>query len=119
MTNSGIKTGTILDALYDEFAEEWREQRKTDSRTGEYVRLMYSDFKRILRKNEIIIDPRTVKLKWELLTDIGIFAASNKISAVVDLIAFENYNPKYELMTERGCTHTHTHKIETTEEAGE
>ena len=119
MTNSGIKTGRILDALYEAKAEEWREQRKTDSRTGEYVRLMFSEFGRILRRNEIAIDPRTVKLKWELLTDIGIFAASNKISAVVDLIAFENYNPKYELIVETGCTHTLTHKIESTEGAGE
>ena len=119
MTNSGIKTMAILDALYQEFAEVWREQRKTDSRTGEYVRLMYSDFKRILRKNEIIIDPRTVKLKWELLTDIGIFAASNKISAVVDLFAFENYKPGYELIVETGCTHTLTHTSDTTEEGCE
>jgi len=118
MTNSGIKTSTILDALYEAKAEDWREQRKTESKTGEYVRLSYADFKRIMRRKEIIIDPRTIKLKWELLTDVGIFGASNKISAVVDLVAFENYNPgKYELIVETGCTHTLTHTPETEQEA--
>ena len=119
MTNSGIKTGRILDALYEAKAEDWREQRKTDSRTGEYVRLMFSEFGKILRKNEIAIDPRTIKLKWELLMDIGIFPAGNRISAVVDLIAFENYNPKYKLIIDEPCTHTLTHTSDTTEEAGE
>lgn len=120
MTNSGIKTGRILDALYEAKAEVWREQRKTDSKTGEYVRFEYSEFKKILRKNEIATDPRTIKLKWELLTDIGIFAASNKISAIVDLLIFENYNPKYELVINAPCTHTLTHThLSDAEEAGE
>ena len=118
MTNSGIKTMAILDALYEAKAEVWREQRKTDSRSGEFVRFMFTDFKKILRMREIAIDPRTIKLKWELLTDIGIFANSNRISAIVDLVAFENYNPKYRLIIETGCTHTLTHTLKT-EEAGE
>ena len=112
MTNNGIKTGLILDALYEAKAEDWRKERNED----DYARLTYSDFTKILRKNEIAIDPRTIKLKWELLTDMGIFVVSNKLSAIVDLIKFECYNAKYRLT---GSTHTYIQKPETTEEAGE
>ena len=117
MTNNGIKTSRILDVIYKEYAEDWREQRKTDSRTGEYVRLMFSGFSKALRKNELIMDPRTIKLKWDLLTDIGIFAASNKISAVVDLVAFEDYKPGAYSFFEGA--HIHTQKPATAQEASQ
>lgn len=112
MTNNGIKTGLILDALYEAKADEWRNERNED----DYVRLSFEDFTKILRKNEIVIDPRTIKVKWDLLTDMGIFSTSNKVSAVVDLIRYECYNPKYRLT---GPTHTYIQKPETTGEAGE
>ena len=112
MTNNGIKTGLILDALYEAKADEWRSERNDN----DYVRLTFADFTKILRKNEIVIDPRTIKLKWELLVDIGIFATANKVSAVVDLIRYETYNPKYHLT---GSTHTYIQKPETTTEASE
>ena len=111
MTNNGIKTRLILDALYEAKADEWRRERNEN----DYARLSYRDFTKILRKNEIVIDPRTIKLKWELLTDMGIFATSNKIAAIVDLIVFESYG-RYDL-TRR--THTYIQKPETTGEAGE
>ena len=114
MTNNGIKTSTILDALYKEKAEEWR---NAEPASRGHARLSYSDFSKILRKNEIVIDPRTIKLKWDLLTDIGIFAASNKYSAVVDLVEFENRAPmKYSLLP---YTYTYTQKPEGTQEASE
>jgi hypothetical protein len=112
MTNNGIKTGLILDALYEAKADDWRAERNDD----DYARITYAEFTRILRKNEIVIDPRTVKIKWELLTDIGIFATANKVSAVVDLIRYECYNAKYKLT---GPAHTYIQKPETTTEASE
>ena len=112
MTNNGIKTRLILDALYEAKADAWRKERDEN----DYARIFYTDFTKILRKNEIVIDPRTIKLKWELLTDMGIFATSNKVSAVVDLIVFETYSSRYALTTP---AHTYIQKPETTEEAGE
>lgn len=112
MTNNGIKTGLILDALYEAKADEWRKERNED----DYAKLSYADFTKILRKNEIVIDPRTIKVKWDLLTDMGIFAHSSKVSAVVDLIRYECYNAKYRLT---GPAHTYIQKPETSTEAGE
>jgi hypothetical protein len=47
---------------------------------------------------------------------MGIFANSNKVSAIVDLIRFEVYNPKYTLT---GPAHTYIQKPNATTEAGE
>jgi len=112
MTNNGIKTSLILDALYEAKAEEWRAERTEN----DYARLTYKDFTKILRAKEIVVDPRTIKVKWDLLTDMGIFANSNKVSAIVDLIRFEVYNPKYTLT---GPAHTYIQKPNATTEAGE
>ena len=113
MTNNGIKTGLILDALYEAKAEDWRKERDEN----DYARILYSEFSKIIRKAELVVDPRTVKVKWDLLTDMGIFAHANKVSAVVDLVAFEGYNiVKYTLT---GPAHTYIQKPETTGEAGE
>ena len=112
MTNSGIKTGRILDALYANCAEAWRQ---TNDR---YVQLSYRTFTKILRKHQIAIDPRTIRLKWELLTDMDIFKSTTKISTAVDLDRFASYGD-YDFTPIPGThTHTHTH-IDAEQEAGE
>ena len=111
MTNSGIKTGRILDALYMTCGDQWRQ---TNDR---YVQLSYRTFTKILRKTQIAIDPRTIRLKWELLTDMDIFKSTTKLSTAVDLDIFATYG--YDMSPVDAHTHTHTHKIETTEEASE
>ena len=112
MTNSGIKTSRILDALYANCAEEWRQ---TNDR---YVQLSFRKFTKILRKTQIAIDPRTIRLKWELLTDMDIFRSTTKISTAVDLNAFAGYG--YDFTPLEGAhTHSHTHSSEGTGEASE
>ena len=109
MTNSGIKTGRILDALYANCAEEWRQ---TDDR---YVHLSFRTFTRILRKHEIAVDMRTIKAKWELLTDMGVFQSTTKISTTVDLDAFA-LRGDYDFTVH---THTHTHTLDAAEGVSE
>ena len=109
MTNNGIKTAAILDALYQEKADEWRQ-----SQDGGYVSLSYADFKKALMKHEVVVDPRTVRIKWELLTNIGIFAGSNKLKAAVDLVKFNERNPvAYDFSKEH--RYTYIQKPETEE----
>ena len=111
MTNNGIKLTAILDALYQEKADEWRMTQVDD-----YVRLAYSDFERILMKNEISIDPRTIRLKWKLLTNVGIFAGSNKLTALVDLYQFRVRNPvAYDFS--KAHIHTYIQKPDNAQEA--
>lgn len=111
MTNNGIKLTAILDALYQEKADEWIRTQVND-----YVRLEYSDFERILMKNEISIDSRTIRLKWKLLTNIGIFDGSNKTVARVDLYQFRIRNPvAYDFS--KAHIHTYIQKPESAQEA--
>lgn len=112
MTNSGIKTDRILNALYANCGEEWKQ---TNDR---YVQLSFRKFTKILRKTQIAIDPRTIRLKWELLTDMDVFRSTTKVSTAVDLNAFAGYG--YDLTPSKGAhTLTHTHSSEGTEEASE
>ena len=111
MTNSGIKTGRILDALYANCGKEWKQ---TNDR---YVQLSFRRFTKILRKTQIAIDPRTIRLKWELLSDMDVFRSTTKISTAVDLNAFAGYG--YDFTPLEGAhTHSHTH-LTNAEEASE
>ena len=111
MTNSGIKTDRILDALYANCGEAWRE---TNDR---YVQISFRTFMKILRKHQIAIDPRTIKLKWELLSDMDIFKSTTKISTLVDLDRFASYG--YDMTPVKDAhTLTHTHSTNA-EEASE
>lgn len=112
MTNSGIKTSRILDAIYANCAEEWRQ---TNDR---YVHLSYRTFTKILRKTQIAIDPRTIRLKWDLLTDMDIFKSTTKLSTAVDLDIFSTHGYDFSPL-EGAHTHSHTHSTEATEEASE
>lgn len=114
MTNNGIKTSAILDAIYEVMSPEWRSHNKA------YVKLSYETFTKILRKKQIAMDPRTIRLKWELLADMDIFLNANKLSCIVDLEAFTEQNwTKYDLSPYED-THTQTHtQIPATPEASQ
>ena len=115
MTNNGIKTSQILDAIYEVMAPEWRSHNKA------YVRMSYETFTKILRTKQLAMDPRTIRLKWELLGDMDIFLHPNKYSCIIDLEAFRDQNwVKYDLSPLEDDTHTKTHtQIPATSEASE
>ena len=113
MTNNAVKMTAILDALYQDYAEEWR-QTQNDG----YVRVSYANFEKALMKHEVVVDPRTVRVKWKLLTNIGIFNVSNRLSAVVDLIKFSERNPVAYSFS-KAHRYTYIQKPESTEEASQ
>ena len=113
MTNNAVKMTAILDALYQDYAEEW-----IKTQADGYARIFYADFEKALMKHEVVVDPRTVRVKWKLLTNIGIFNVSNRLSAVVDLIKFSERNPvAYDFSNQH--IHTYIQKPESTEEASQ
>ena len=98
MTNNGIKTRDVLEAL-DQDNPGWQDK-------NEFTRLSYREFIRACHQIDIA-DPRTIKQKWEILVDKDILKSATKYCAIVDLRAFFDalgvpYSPQ-------NNTHTHTH----------
>lgn len=113
MTNNGIKTRDILQALHTEHMD-WMDKH-------EFARITYRDFVRACHQIDIA-DPRTIKVKWEILQDKDILKSANKYNAIVDLYNFYDalgpaYLADYQASADR---HTYT-KTEThiSTEAGE
>jgi len=105
MTNNGIKTRDILHALHTEHMD-WMDKH-------EFVRLTYRDFVRACHQIDIQ-DPRTIKVKWEIMQDKDILQSANKYNAIVDLYMFydalgtkylADYQARLKTYTDR---HTHT-----------
>lgn len=105
MTNNGIKTRDILQALHIEHLD-WMDKH-------EFTRLTYRDFVRACHQIDIA-DPRTIKVKWEILQDKDILKSANKYNAIVDLYNFyDALGPAY-LADYQARTHIHTYtKTET------
>lgn len=79
MTNNGIKTQTVLEALEAD-NQDWAAKPK-------YARLTFARFVRACHQAEIA-DDRTIRQKWQILIDQDILLSPTKYSAVVDLEAF-------------------------------
>ena len=87
MTNNGIKFHQILEAL-DKEHSDWMDKH-------EFARLTYRDFVRACHQIDIC-DPRTIKVKWEIMQDKDILQSANKYNGIVDLYFFyEALGPKY------------------------
>lgn len=99
MTNNGIKTRAILEAINNEHLG-WMGKR-------EYAVITYRDFVRACHQIDIV-DPRTIKVKWEIMQDKDIFENANKHNARVDLYMFYATLGKQYLDDWLACTQTHT-----------
>ena len=87
MTNNGIKIRQILDALHTEHLD-WMDKH-------EFTRLTYRDFVRACHQIDIA-DPRTIKVKCEIMQDKDILQNANKYNGIVDLYNFyEALGPRY------------------------
>lgn len=100
MTNNGIKTRRILYALHLEHID-WIEK-------CEYVNLTYRDFKRACHQIDIA-DPRTIKVKWEILQDKDILQDVSESRAKVDLYNFYEALGEIYLADYKKNTQTDTH----------
>ena len=101
MTNNGIKFHQILEALNAEHGD-WMDKH-------EFARLTYRDFVRACHQIDIA-DPRTIKVKWEIMQDKDILQSANKYNGIVDLYLFydalgSKYLAEYQA---RLKTHTQT-----------
>ena len=87
MTNNGIKIHQILAAIHIEHLD-WMDK-------NEFARLTYRDFVRACHQIDIS-DPRTIKVKWEIIQDKDVLLNANKYNGIVDLYNFyEALGPKY------------------------
>lgn len=87
MTNNGIKFHSILEAIHTEHLD-WMDKH-------EFTRLTYRDFVRACHQIDIC-DPRTIRVKWEIMQDKDILQSANKYNGIVDLYLFyDALGPKY------------------------
>ena len=87
MTNNGIRFHSILEAINIEHLD-WMDK-------NEYARLTYRDFVRACHQIDIA-DPRTIRVKWEIMQDKDILLNANKYNGIVDLYNFyQALGPRY------------------------
>lgn len=79
MTNNGIKFHQILEAL-DREHPDWMDKH-------EFARLTYRDFVRACHQIDIC-DPRTIRVKWEIMQDKDVLQSANKYNGIIDLYLF-------------------------------
>lgn len=99
MTNNGITTRAILEAIHNEHPR-WMGKR-------EYAVITYREFVRACHQIDIC-DPRTIKVKWEIMQDKDIFENANRNNARVDLYMFYATLGKQLLADWLACTQTQT-----------
>lgn len=100
MTNNGIKTRDILQALHLEHMD-WMDKY-------DFARITYRDFVKACHQIDIV-DPRTIKVKWEILQDKDILKSANKYNGIIDLYNFyDALGPAY-LADYQARIHTHTY----------
>lgn len=108
MTNNAIKTERILRAVYKAKRSDW------NTRMQEYGKLTFEEFQRILRREDIATDVRTIRNKWEILKDKEIFVLAHNDVTLVDLYVLSDLLPEctFTFHETAHTQNTHTNTIE-------